>query len=223
MTTTPASTRSRSTTSRLRFGGVTRDQRRLVRRRRRRAVRHHRAQRRRQDVDLQLDQPGVPARSRATSAGRAQSIMGLRPDKVAELGIARTFQNIELFPQMTVIDNLLTGRHVRMKRSWLAGRGVVRAGQAARRWRTGDKVEDIIDFLEIEQWRKHPVGAAALRLPEAGRARPGAGDGARAAAARRAGGRHEPRGDRGHGPLHPRHPATSSASPWSSSSTTWAW
>ena len=72
----------------------------------------------------------------ATSAGRAQSIMGMRPDKVAELGIARTFQNIELFPQMTVIDNLLTGRHVRMKRSWLAGARVVRARPAGRSWRT---------------------------------------------------------------------------------------
>ncbi len=50
-----------------------------------------------------------------------ESIMGMRPDKVAELGIARTFQNIELFANMTVVDNLLTGRHVRMERSWLAG------------------------------------------------------------------------------------------------------
>ncbi|MGB0738412.1 MAG: ATP-binding cassette domain-containing protein, partial [Ilumatobacteraceae bacterium] len=49
------------------------------------------------------------------------SIMGTRPDRVAEMGIARTFQNIELFPQMTVIDNLLTGRHIRMKGSVLGG------------------------------------------------------------------------------------------------------
>ena len=44
-----------------------------------------------------------------------ESLMGQRPDRVAELGISRTFQNIELFPQMNVIDNLLTGRHIRMK------------------------------------------------------------------------------------------------------------
>lgn len=49
------------------------------------------------------------------------SIMGMRPDRVARLGVARTFQNIELFAQMTVIDNLLTGRHIRMEKSWLAG------------------------------------------------------------------------------------------------------
>jgi branched-chain amino acid transport system ATP-binding protein len=87
---------------------------------------------------------------------RGESLMGLRPDRVAELGIARTFQNIELFPQMTVIDNLLTGRHVRMKRSIFSG--AVWFGPAKREeMENRRKVEDIIDFLEIEQWRKHPV------------------------------------------------------------------
>ena len=84
------------------------------------------------------------------------SLMGMRPDKVAELGVARTFQNIELFAQMTVVDNLLTGRHVRMKRSWLSGAiywGATRQEELEHRAR----VEDIIDFLEIEQWRKYPV------------------------------------------------------------------
>ena len=52
---------------------------------------------------------------------RGESIMGRRPDDIAELGIARTFQNIELFPQMTVIENLLLGRHIRMKQNWLQG------------------------------------------------------------------------------------------------------
>ena len=87
---------------------------------------------------------------------KGNSIKRLRPDKVAELGIARTFQNIELFPQMTVLDNLLLGRHIRMKRSWLAGSvwwGPARKEELENRRR----VEDIVDFLEIEQWRKHPV------------------------------------------------------------------
>ena len=87
---------------------------------------------------------------------QGQSIKGLRPDKVAALGIARTFQNIELFPQMTVIDNLLLGRHVRMRRSFLAG--AVWFGPARREeLENREQVEDIIDFLEIEQWRKYPV------------------------------------------------------------------
>lgn len=85
-----------------------------------------------------------------------ESIMGHRPDYVARLGIARTFQNIELFAQMNVIDNLLTGRHIRMKKSWLAG--AIWAGPAKREeMENRRRVEDIIDLLEIQAWRKHPV------------------------------------------------------------------
>ena len=87
---------------------------------------------------------------------KGRSIMGQRPDRVAELGIARTFQNIELFPHMTVLENLLLGRHIRMQRSWLAGAiwvGPARREELAHR----AAVEDIIDFLEIERWRTHPV------------------------------------------------------------------
>ncbi|HKY48442.1 MAG TPA: ABC transporter ATP-binding protein [Acidimicrobiia bacterium] len=88
---------------------------------------------------------------------KGQSILGVKPNKTAVLGIARTFQNIALFPHMTVIENILTGRHVRMKRGWMAGAfwiGPAKAEEMANR----HKVEDIIDFLEIEQWRKYPVG-----------------------------------------------------------------
>ena len=87
---------------------------------------------------------------------QGRSIKGLRPDRVASLGIARTFQNIELFPQMTVLDNLLLGRHMRMRWSFLAG--AVWFGPAKREeLQNRRRVEDIIDFLEIEQWRKYPV------------------------------------------------------------------
>jgi branched-chain amino acid transport system ATP-binding protein len=88
---------------------------------------------------------------------KGTSIMGMRPDQVAKLGIARTFQNIELFAHLTVLDNILLGRHVRMSRSWLAGAvwyGPARREELANR----EKVEEIIDFLEIERWRKYPVG-----------------------------------------------------------------
>ncbi|HUF97013.1 MAG TPA: ABC transporter ATP-binding protein [Ilumatobacter sp.] len=85
-----------------------------------------------------------------------ESLMGERPDRVAQRGIARTFQNIELFPQMNVIDNLLTGRHIRMRGNIFDGAiwwGRAKKEEIANR----RKVEDIIDFLEIERWRKHPV------------------------------------------------------------------
>jgi branched-chain amino acid transport system ATP-binding protein len=88
---------------------------------------------------------------------KGESIMGLKPNKTAELGIARTFQNIALFAHMTVIENILTGRHVRMEGGLTSGAlwlGKAKAEEIANRRR----VEDIIDFLEIERWRKYPVG-----------------------------------------------------------------
>ncbi len=87
---------------------------------------------------------------------QGKSILGMRPDRIAELGIARTFQNIELFEHMTVLQNLMLGRHIRMTTGWLAG--AVYVGKAKREEVANrERVEDIIDFLEIEQWRKHPV------------------------------------------------------------------
>ena len=88
---------------------------------------------------------------------KGESIMGRRPDKIAELGIARTFQNIELFAHMTVIENIALGRHVRTDVGWLAGAlwwGKAKKEEVANRV----MVEDIIDLLEIESWRHHPVG-----------------------------------------------------------------
>ena len=88
---------------------------------------------------------------------RGESILGMRPDKIAELGIARTFQNIELFAHMTVLENIALGRHVRTDVGWLSG--AVWWGKAKREEMANRvKVEDIIDLLEIEAWRFHPVG-----------------------------------------------------------------
>ena len=88
---------------------------------------------------------------------KGESMMGLKPNKTAELGIARTFQNIALYPHMTVVENLLTGRHVRMEAGWLAGSFWIGKAKQEELENRGI-VEDIVDFLEIEQWRKHPVG-----------------------------------------------------------------
>ena len=88
---------------------------------------------------------------------KGESLLGLKPNQTAERGIARTFQNIELFAHMTVMENILSGRHIRMTHGWLAGSlwmGRAKREELENRFR----VEDIIDFLEIERWRKHPVG-----------------------------------------------------------------
>jgi branched-chain amino acid transport system ATP-binding protein len=87
---------------------------------------------------------------------KGQDILGWRPDRVAALGIARTFQNIELFAHMTVLENIMLGRHVRTKTSWWNGAlwvGPAKKEELASR----AVVEDIIDLLEIARWRKYPV------------------------------------------------------------------
>ena len=88
---------------------------------------------------------------------RGDSIIGMRPDKIADFGVARTFQNIELFAHMTVLENIALGRHIRTDVGWLAG--AVWLGKAKREEVANRaKVEDIIDLLEIEAWRFYPVG-----------------------------------------------------------------
>jgi branched-chain amino acid transport system ATP-binding protein len=84
-------------------------------------------------------------------------ITRMKPHNIARLGMARTFQNIELFKGMTVLDNLMLGRHVHMKTGLLAS--AVYWGAAEREEvRNREIVEDIIDFLEIEDVRKRVVG-----------------------------------------------------------------
>ncbi len=86
-----------------------------------------------------------------------KSITGLKPHQIAKLGIARTFQNIELFANMNVIDNLLLGRHVHMNSGPFADSFFF--GKALKEeLRNRLKVEEIIDFLEIERVRKKLVG-----------------------------------------------------------------
>jgi branched-chain amino acid transport system ATP-binding protein len=91
---------------------------------------------------------------------RGKIYHGMSPRQVAEMGVARTFQNLALFKGMSVLDNIMTGRNLRMKRGlfWQA----LNLGPA-RREETEQRahVERIIDFLEIQAYRKTPVG----RLP----------------------------------------------------------
>lgn len=86
------------------------------------------------------------------------TITRMRPDKVTRLGIARTFQNIELYSGMTTLDNLMAARHVLMKQNALST--ALYFGPAHKEEIEHRKaVEDIIDFLEIEPIRKQVVGA----------------------------------------------------------------
>jgi len=86
-----------------------------------------------------------------------EDLLGDRPDRIAKRGIARTFQNIELFDNLTVVENLMLGRHQHLDYGVLAG--MLYLGRAKRAELANRRiVEDIIDFLEIPGQRKLPVG-----------------------------------------------------------------
>ena len=88
---------------------------------------------------------------------KGREITGLPPHKVCALGIARTFQNIELFTGLTVLDNLLAARHIYLRSNLLSS--CLYFGFAQREEIKERKlVEDIIDFLEMETIRKQEVG-----------------------------------------------------------------
>ena len=90
-------------------------------------------------------------------------ITHVKPSLVAALGVARTFQNIALFRGMTVLENLMLGRHVRMKSGVVSSFlywGLAQKEEVGHRKR----VEDIIDFLRIQDLRRLPTGSLAYGL-----------------------------------------------------------
>jgi branched-chain amino acid transport system ATP-binding protein len=102
-----------------------------------------------------------PDRGRITLDG--VDITHTPPFRIAERGVARTFQNIALFRGMTVLDNLMLGRHVHMRTGVLgafAYWGLAQREEVAHRKR----VEDIIDFLRIQDLRRRPCGSLAYGL-----------------------------------------------------------
>ncbi len=101
-----------------------------------------------------------------------QRITRIRPDKAARLGLARTFQNIELFTGLSTLDNIMAARHVFIKQNFLSG--ALYFGWAHdEEIRHRETVEAIIDFLEIEPIRNkvvHTLPYGMRKRVELGRA-----------------------------------------------------
>jgi branched-chain amino acid transport system ATP-binding protein len=87
-----------------------------------------------------------------------QRITRIRPDKAAKLGLARTFQNIELYTGLSTLDNIMAARHLFMKQNVLTG-GLYFGWTHKEEIYHRKTVEDIIDFLEIEPIRSKVVGS----------------------------------------------------------------
>ena len=97
----------------------------------------------------------TPTEGSITFRGKTFSHMNSR--QVAEMGVARTFQNLALFKGMSVIDNIMTGRNLKIRSGILMQ--ALRWGPAEREELAHREfVEHIIDFLEIQAHRKTPVG-----------------------------------------------------------------
>ncbi len=89
---------------------------------------------------------------------RNRDLTDLKPNKIASLGIARTFQNIELYSGLSALDNLMAARHIHMRHGALLGClffGPTRREEIVHR----QHVEEIIDLLEMESIRKKVVGS----------------------------------------------------------------
>ena len=100
---------------------------------------------------------GVYTPQKGTIAFRGQTFDHMDSHQVAVMGIARTFQNLALFKGMSVIDNIMTGRNLRIKSNLFLQ--ALRIGPAQREEvQHREFVEHIIDFLEIQAYRKTPVG-----------------------------------------------------------------
>jgi len=94
---------------------------------------------------------------------RGERRQGMPPYKIAAQGVARTFQNVALFHGMTTLDNVMTGRQLKMNKNFFWQ--MLRYGPAIdEEVQHRRKVEEVIDFLEIQHIRKTPVGSLPYGL-----------------------------------------------------------
>jgi len=106
---------------------------------------------------------GVYHPQQGTIRLRGREFHDMDSHEAAEMGIARTFQNIALFKGMSVLDNIMTGRNLKMHCNFLQQAlwlGPAKREEAAHR----RAVEEVIDFMEIQHIRKTPVGKLAYGL-----------------------------------------------------------
>lgn len=106
---------------------------------------------------------GAPVADVADLDVRERALTSLPPNRVARLGVARSFQNIELFDQLTVLENMMLGRHIHMRHNVLTSMlwfGPARRQEIEHR----EIVEEVIDLLKLQAHRQKPVGMLAYGI-----------------------------------------------------------
>ena len=99
----------------------------------------------------------------ASGARRAHSLVGMPPHRVARIGVARSFQNIELFIHLTVLENLMLGRHIHMRHGVLTS--MAWFGPARRQEiRHRELVEEVIDMLSLQSYRHKRVSSLSYGI-----------------------------------------------------------
>ena len=109
----------------------------------------------------------ISGRYRPTEGGihfEGRDVTRLRPNRRAELGLGRTFQNLALFGHMSVLDNIMVGRHHLLRAGFVRGMGYWFTGAQREELAHRREVEEIIDFLEIQHVRKAQAGTLPYGL-----------------------------------------------------------
>jgi len=104
----------------------------------------------------------TPTEGRLFYQGR--DITGLKPNARAALGIGRTFQNLALFHHMSVLDNIMVGRHHLLRNNFVTGSLYWLTGARREELEHRRKVEEIIDFLDLQSVRKAVAGTLSYGL-----------------------------------------------------------
>lgn len=116
-----------------------------------------------QEGQIRLHTADAPHEDGTHGKEHTHALTSLPPHRIARLGVARSFQNIELFSHLTVLDNLMLGRHIHMKHSVLTSMlwfGPARRQEIAHR----QLVEEVIDLLQLQAFRNKPVGSLAYGI-----------------------------------------------------------
>ena len=114
-------------------------------------------------IILHTGADGADGVDRADRGATSHELTRLPPHRIARLGVARSFQNIELFAHLTVLENLMLGRHIHMKHSVAASLlwfGPARSQEIAHR----ALVEEVVDLLKLQSYRHQAVGSLAYGI-----------------------------------------------------------